>query len=96
MRAGHEPQKLTLVRISGGLASPFSPWSAHIGLLAELTCPFVIGRGGPWIDTCSKGRDCWVFGVTVGMRNVKHRFDAYIRGVMEEAPKPECLSSRFH
>ena len=87
---------MTLVRINGGLASPLSPWSARIGPLAELMCPFLIGRGGPWIDTCSKGGDCWVFGVTVGMRNVKRRFDAYIRGVVEEAPLPEHSSSRIH
>ena len=95
MREGHEPQKMTLVQISEGLASPFLPWSAHIEPLAELMCPFLIGRGGPWIDTCSKGRDCWVFGVTVGIRNVKRRFDAYIRGSWRRPPYPNARAVAF-
>ena len=85
MRAGHDPQNLTSIWSGGGFVPP-SPWAARIGPFGKATCYFLIGCDGSVTDAYSNGHDCWGTAVTVGARNAKRPFAAYIRGVGEEAP----------
>jgi len=85
VRAGHDPQNLTSIWSGGGFVPP-SPWAARIGPFGKATCYFLIGCDGSVTDAYSNGHDCWGTAVTVGARNAKRPFAAYIRGVGEEAP----------
>ena len=84
MRAGREPQNVTLIWSGRGF---LSPWAARIGPFGMATCCFPIGCDASETDAFSNGRDCWRTAMTVGARNAKCPLVAYIRGrAGEEAP----------